>query len=337
MPPTSKHIGIALAAAGAGAALAVTVSALPAYGAQEDGWQSAGKGKTSGISGIALAGAGSAADGVDAIVVRDNKDAGENRIATVDYRDGKAPEVDPLDWKGSALPGDLEALDDVPGEEGGYLAVESSGDAYHLKVEDGVAKVVDTFALPAVASGDEIENLTLGAPPAPEASGDPAASSASPGSDAARDGKLVAVWGDRGEDDRPGTLHAAPVSFDSAGEGHFGEVQSGEVKAPYPSEDVRHASDTELTKSGALLVSSASDPGDDGPFDSAAYTAGHVSLDGSGAVSLSVEKDPEALKKFEKHKIEALACLPGSDKAILGTDDENEGGSLTTAGGLCGG
>lgn len=326
MPPT-KLIRIALASAGAGAALAVAAGALPAYGAAaDDGWQSAGKGKTSGISGIAPAAAGSAsaADGVDAIVVRDNKDAGENRIASVSYEDGKDPQVEPLDWKGDALPTDLEALAGVPGEKGGYLAAESSGKTYHLQVEGGTAKVVDTFELPGVESGAEIENLTLGTPP----------SSAAPSGGRAE--KLVAVWGDRGEDDSPAELNAAPLSFDSEGKSKFGDVRSGEVQAPFPSEDVRHASDAHLTGKGALLVSSASDPGDDGPFDSAVYTAGQVTLDASGAVSLSLEKDPEAMKKFEKHKIEALTCLPDSDKALLGTDDENDGGSLTTTGGLCG-
>jgi len=314
-------------AAGAGAALAVTATVLPVHAADGDGWQSVGKGKTDGISGIAVTDAGGT-DDVDAIVVRDNKDSGENRAAAVSYHDGEDPEVDPLDWEGSALPSDLEALDGVPGEQGGYLAVASSGTAYHFQVADGAAKVVDTFTLPAVESGDEIENFTLGTPPV---------SAAGAAGASAQDGQLVAVWGDRGEDDRPGTLHAAPVSFDPAGKSEFGEVQSAEVRAPYPAEHVRHASDTELTASGELLVSSASDPGDDGPFDSALYTAGQVSLSGSGAVTLTVVKDPEVLKKFEKHKIEALACLPGSDKAVLGTDDENDGGSLTTADGHCGG
>ncbi|NLU73163.1 hypothetical protein HCC61_10800 [Streptomyces sp. HNM0575] len=318
----------ALATVGAGTLIAAV--ALPAAYAGDGGddWQSAGKGKTSGISGIAVSGTAGAADDVDAIVVRDNKEPDENRVASVAYRDGKDPDVDPLDWKGGSPPSDLEALAAVPGEKNGYLAVASSGEAFHLQVADGEAKVVDTFTLPAVEFGDEIENLALGTP---------SSSAAAAHGTSAREGKLVAVWGDRGKDDRPGTLHAAPLSFDSSGKSHFGDVQSAEVRAPYPTEDVRHASDTELTESGALVVSSASDPGDDGPFDSAVYAAGRVSLDDSGAVVLSVAKEPEVLKKFEKHKVEALACLPGSDKAVLGTDDENDGGSLTTAGGLCGG
>ncbi|WP_314173979.1 hypothetical protein [Streptomyces winkii] len=322
MPPT-KHLRTTLAVVGAGAGLAVSAAVLPtAYAAHDDGWQSAGKGKTAGISGIAVSGTEGSKDDVDAIVVRDNKKSGENRIASVRYRDGKDPDVDPLDWKGGEPPGDLEALAGVPGEKGGYLAVASSGTAYHLQVDGGAAQAVDSFTLPAVESGDEIENLAIGTPPS--SAGAPA-----------QEGKLVAVWGDRGEDDRPGTLHAAAVSVDPSGGSHFGEVRSAEVRAPYPTENVRHASDTGLTESGALLVSSASDPGDDGPFDSALYIAGRVSLDDKGEAVLSVEKDPEALKKFGKHKIEALACLPGSDKAVLGTDDENDGGSLTTAGGVC--
>ncbi|OEV08343.1 hypothetical protein [Streptomyces nanshensis] len=319
MPPT-KLIRISVAAVGAGAALAVAVGGLPAYGADGDGWQSVGKGKTEGVSGISVAadgsgsGAGSAAESVSAVFVRDNKEDGENRISSVTYRDGEDPDVQPLEWKGEQ-PVDLEALDNVPGEQGGYLAAESSGKAYHLRVSGGTAEVVDSFTLPEVESGAEIEDLTLAAP--------------------GGDGKLVAVWGDRGEDDTPGTLYAAPLTLDADGKGTFGDVESGEVEAPYPDDDVRHASDADLTDSGALLVSSASDPGDDGPFDSAVYTAAHVTLDGSGAVGLSVEKDPEVLEKFKKHKVEAIDCLPGSDEAVLGTDDEKDGGSLTTVGGLC--
>ena len=309
--------------AGAAAALATAATVLPAYAGDGDGWQSAGKGKTSGISGIAVAGSEGGKDAVDAIIVRDNKKSDENRIASVSYKDGEDPEVDPLDWEGDALPTDLEALDNVPGEPGGYLAVESSGKAYHLRVKGGTAEAVATFTLPAVESGDEIENFTIGTPASDGAS--------------TEDGKQVAVWGNRVRHDRPGTLHAATVSFDAAGEAQFGEVESAEVSAPYPAKDVRHASDARLTDSGALVVSSASDPGDDGPFDSAVYTAGRVSLSDSGAVTLSVDEDPEVLKKFEKHKVEALTCLPGSDKAVLGTDDENEGGSLTTTDGICGG
>ncbi|MFI6768933.1 hypothetical protein [Streptomyces sp. NPDC050355] len=42
-------------------------------------------------------------------------------------------------------------------------------------------------------------------------------------------------------------------------------------------------------------------------------------------------RDREYVALAAGHKIEAPACLPGSSTGILGTDDENDGGSVTTA------
>jgi len=328
----SKIFAGTVAAAGTAAALAFAATALPAHASDDADWQSVGKGKTSGVSGIAVtAHPGASDDDLDAVFVRDNKDAGQNRISAVTYRQGKDPKVTALDWKGGELPADLEALDGVPGEADGYVAVASSGTAYHVKVADGAATVLSSFELPDVGSDDSIEDFTLAAPPSAGAAGSPERT----GGARAGEQKLAAVWADRGDDDRSGTLHAAPVSFGREGGARFGAVQSAEVRAPYPKDDVRHASDAELTDSGALLVTAAADPGDDGPFDSAVYTAAHVSLDGSGAVRLTTVKDPEAKRKFPGHKTEALDCVPGSGRAVLGSDDENDGGSLTAAGGIC--
>ncbi|MEU6476685.1 hypothetical protein ABZ858_07290 [Streptomyces sp. NPDC047017] len=139
----------------------------------------------------------------------------------------------------------------------------------------------------------------------------------------------------RGQDSRPGTLHAASISFGATGGARLGNVRSAQVRAPYPAEHVRHASDVEVTGSGTLLVSSAADPGDDGPFASAVYAAGRVTLDRSGTVRLTVFEHPRTLRKSAGHKVEAIGCVPGSSRAVLGTDDENAGGSLTVVAGLC--
>jgi hypothetical protein len=111
----------------------------------------------------------------------------------------------------------------------------------------------------------------------------------------------------------------------------FGAVTKAVYRAPYPGHAVRHASDLSVTDSGRLLIASASDEGDDGPFDAAVTDAGSVSLDRSGRVRLTVAHLPGILRKFSGHKIEAVDCVPGSGTAVLGTDDENAGGSLTTA------
>ncbi|WP_055701663.1 hypothetical protein [Streptomyces silaceus] len=273
-----------------------------------DGWQRAGDDITSGISGLALA---SRADGAThALVVRDNKEPGQNRVADLTYRPGSSAVVEPLAWAGGGEPVDLEAIEAVPGATDEYVALASRGLVYRLKVTGSEAQVLDTSPLPAIADGDDYESFAL----------------------TSRHGRLAAVWADRGAGkDRPATVHAAPFSFNTYGEADFGPVTTARFRAPYPTGDVRHASDLSVTETGRLLVGSASDAGDDGPFDSAVLDAGKVSVSRSGAVRLSVDTSPDVLRTFKGHKIEAVECVPGTRTAVLGTDDENGGGSVNSA------
>lgn len=303
-----KTLLTAMTALGAGIAMVLGTglsTAQPAAGR----WHQVGDDMKSGISGLAVT---SRSGGeLRALVVRDNKRPGENRIAEVTHRLGRPAEVAAITWQDGIEPVDLEAVDAVPGTSDEFVAVASRGLAYHVKLTDAgeTAKVLDIMPLPAIGAGDNFESFTL----------------------TARNGKTAALWADRGEGaDRPATLYAAPFSINSYGESEFGEVRKATLRAPYPKGDVRHASDIEVTESGRILFSSASDAGDDGPFDSAVSDAGRLTVTSAGQVRLSVAKSPELLAKFDGHKIEALHCVPGSDLAALGTDDENAGGSLTT-------
>ncbi|MFC8130149.1 hypothetical protein [Streptomyces sp. NPDC057302] len=303
-----KTVLTAIAATGAGLAVVLSTG-LSSAQPKAAPWQQVGGDIKSGISGLAVT--SRSGDALHALVVRDNKRPGENRIAEVTYRPGQAAVATPVTWQGGAEPIDLEAIDAVPGTSDEYVAVASRGLAYHLKLMDAgeAVQVLDIAPLPAIGTGDDFESFAL----------------------TSRHGKTAAIWADRGAGaDRPATLYAAPFSINSYGESKFGAVQKATLRAPYPKEDVRHASDIEVTKSGRLLVSSASDAGDDGPFDSAVSDAGRLFVNSAGKVRLSVDKSPELLKKFEGHKIEALHCLPKSPLAALGTDDENAGGSVTT-------
>ncbi|MGW0535048.1 hypothetical protein [Streptomyces sp. NPDC003032] len=300
----------ALVTAGA----ATTPATSPATGS---GWQRAGDDITSGVSGLALTGR---ADGAThALIVRDNKKPGQNRIAALTLRPGRSATVEPITWAGTGEPIDLEAIEAVPGTSDEYVALASRGLLYHLKTTGSAGsavEVVDVSPLPAIADGDDYESFAL----------------------TSHRGKLAAVWADRGAGKAdPSTLRAAPFSFNKYGESDFGPVTTAaRYRAPYPSGDVRHVSDISVTASGRLLISSASDPGDDGPFDSAVTDAGRVSIDArSGKVRLSVAKSPDLLRKFDGVKIEALECVPNSRTAILGTDDENAGGSVDSTA-LCG-
>ncbi|WP_258565227.1 hypothetical protein [Streptomyces sp. WELS2] len=297
-------------AAGTGVTVARTNDA-PALAAT--GWTQVGHDVRSGISGLTVT--SRTHDAYRVLIALDNKRPGETRIARLDYRagdSGRTATVQPLEWRGGAEPIDVEAIESVPGASDEYLAVSSRGLVYHIEVtDDGKAvQVRDLSPLPAIGEGDDFESFAL----------------------VSRNDKLAAVWADRGEGDgRPATLYAAPLSFNQYGESVFGTVTKAAYRAPYPTQDLRHASDIAVTDSGRLLIASASDEGDDGPFDSAVSDAGSVSLDRSGRVRLTMARSPEILRKFKGHKVEAVDCVSGSGTAILGTDDENAGGALTTA------
>ncbi|MEV8319141.1 hypothetical protein AB0Q95_33785 [Streptomyces sp. NPDC059900] len=306
-----KTVLTAIVALGTGAAVAFgagpsTAQPKPAT----DPWVQIGSDIKSGVSGLTVTSRSGGT--LHTLVVRDNKKPGENRVAEATYRPGRAPEVSPITWRGGPEPVDLEALDAVPGTSDEFVAVASRGLAYHVKLTDAgeAVEVLDIAPLPAIGTGDNFESFSL----------------------TSQNGKLAALWADRGAGKkRPSVVYSAPFSFNSYGEAEFGKVKKSAFRAPYPSGDVRHVSDIDVTKSGRVLVSSASDSGDDGPFDSAVSDAGKLSVSRAGAVRLSLAESPKLLEKFKGHKIEALHCLPGTHRAALGTDDENAGGSVTTS------
>ncbi|MFG3104894.1 hypothetical protein ACGFZL_30855 [Streptomyces sp. NPDC048182] len=278
--------------------------------ASATGWQQVGRDMKSGVSGIAVdPGPGGARR---FLVVRDNKRPGENRLARVTPAAGRGrtPAVEPLDWRGGAEPVDLEALAAVPGAPDEYLALASRGLVYHLKVgEAGAVEVLDLSPLPAIAAGDNFESLAL----------------------VSRHGRTAAVWADRGAGaGRPATLSAAPLAFDAYGAPVFGTVTHAVFRASSPRGNIRHASDITVTGTGRLLIASAADEGDDGPFASSVSDAGRVSVDRSGRVRLSTAS-PRLLKTYPADKIEALSCMAGSGTAVLGTDNENAGGGVGIA------
>jgi hypothetical protein len=260
-------------------------------------WTRVGTGLTGGVSGVA------AQPGGGWVVVRDNKTAGQNRVALMTA----AGAVTPLTWPGTA-PQDLEAIDSVPGKPGQYAVVTSAGSGRVISVTGTTLKVVGSFTLPTGRVENEAFALTrLGT-------------------------KTVAVWGNRGSAGTPGRLFTA--AFNVA-QGTFAAVDQGTVQVPYPTTDVRHISDAEVL-GGRIVVASASDAGNDGPFASALYDVGTVRLV-SGRPRLSLVP-PASLATYADHKIEAISCSGASGDSgvsgvsgVLGTDDENLGGWVAPA------
>ncbi|MFF0476941.1 hypothetical protein [Streptomyces sp. NPDC004284] len=287
-------------------ALLAVLGGAPAGAA--DAWQRVGGDSRSGVSGLAYEGRTEDGDGVNALVVHDNKRSGQPRLSRI-TRTENSTVIAPLAWEG-AEPVDLEAVEAVPGMPGEYLALTGRGILYRLKVAGSTATVVDYTPLPAIGEGDDFESFAL----------------------VARDGKLAALWADRGAGaGRPATLYAASLTFAPWGQPLFGSVSQRTYRSSYPADDAtRHISDIALTDSGRILVGSAGDAGDDGPFDSAVSDAGRVTVSATGRVRITLAASPTVLGRFPGYKIEAVECLPGSSDAALGTDDENLGGYVRT-------
>lgn len=285
----------------AATALLTTLGTAPA-GADSE-WQKVGGDARSGVSGLAYEGRTGDGTGVHVLVVHDNKRSGQQLLSRITHREG-ADGISPITWDGP------EPIDAIPGMPGEYLALTSRGIVYRLAVTGSTATVVDYSPLPAIGEGDDFESFAL----------------------VAQDGKLAAVWADRGAGaDRPATLYATALTFAPWGQPQFGAVTRRAYRAAYPTDHgTRHISDISVTGSGRIIVSSAADAGDDGPFDSAVSDAGRVTVSAVGRVRVTLAASPTVLGTFPQYKIEGVECLPGSTVALLGTDDENLGGYMRT-------
>jgi hypothetical protein len=293
---------------------AILATALPAQAATALHWQRVGTGITGGVSGIALVAGASVGSGrADVLIARDNKKDGENRISAVRLRPGKAPVVTPLAWKG-ALPKDVEALDAVPGLKNHYIALASEGTAYHISVAGGTATVQGTpVSLPNRKDGDNYESFALFRN---------------------SKGKLFAVWATRGKNADKAVVRTATATVGKKSLRIGATSDTDKFAVPFPTaNEVRHVSDLKVLSDGTVLVSSAQDPNDDnGPFSSAVYNAGKLTIKGGKpALHLKKKGSLRALRTFttkDDRKVEGIVALPGG-QAIWGTDDENLGGSVT--------
>ncbi|WP_157551049.1 hypothetical protein [Nocardioides jensenii] len=254
-------------------------------------WTRVGTGITQGISGIAPAASGW-------VIVRDNKTSGQNRVALL----SDTHVVRNLTWPGTA-PSDLEAIGAVPAQAGRYAVVTSSGSGRVISISGTTLRVIRAFTLPAGRLENESFALT-------------------------RVGSTtVAVWANRGSTTTAGGLFAATFNVSR---GTFGRVVRADVTVPWPTTNVRPISDATVLSGGRIVISSASDNGNNGPFDAALYAVGTVSL--SSGQALLTMTGPVALGTHPGHKIEGLACK--GTAGILGTDDENLGGWVA-AGAFC--
>ena len=240
------------------------------------------------------------------LVVHDNKKPEQIRATLFSINRGNVPTYTPLKWTSDEVPVDLEAVTPVPGITGQYMALASAGRVYHIKL-DWRSNSIDTvkaFDLPMVPKGADFEGFEL----------------------QKINGQMLAVWGERGDTQKAATIFWSKFDLDNY---KFAEVGWESFRVHYPLTDVRHISDIKVDTSGGVFITAASDPGDGGPFSSAAYYAGAFQIDHQRKVAFNRAKSLTPLFRFEYRKVEAFEFVPGADGGmIFGTDDEDLGASL---------
>ena len=271
--------------------------------APNSNWRPTGRGTTRGISGLALL--QQERGSVSFLAVLDNKRADEPRLMRLTARAGQAPQSQDLAWPGFEPPKDLEALTRVPGDPSQFFAITSAGRLYHLRAIDqaNAVELLGESDLLNAAETPEIEAFDL--------------QYVGP--------HLMAIWAARG--DGPTAAVLSWGKFDPW-QRNVQDVQKAEFRTPWPQQSARHISDLRVDANGNVLVVSTSDPGDDGPFESAAYVAGTLRAHNS-SVRFELNSSPVRLRALEKHKAEAIELLPGaSGGLVFGADNENHGGAI---------
>ncbi|WP_413173863.1 hypothetical protein [Anabaena azotica] len=257
-----------------------------------------------GISGIALINQQN--DKLDFLIVHDNKKPNQGRLAIISLQGKNQPEYLPLNWPSKKLPTDLEGLTSIPDTKSlEFIAVNSQGKAYHLQLDSNKKSlsILKEFDLPAITKDSNFESFCL----------------------QKIDNQLIATWGHRGEGEEPAKIYWGKLNLTKY---QITNIDSANFKVPFPDGNVRHISDLKIDNAGIVYITSANDAGNDGPFQSAVYVAGYLSLNGN-KIEWRPNQQLFPIYRDKYHKIEGLEIIPGAaGGVIVGTDDENMGASV---------
>jgi hypothetical protein len=268
-------------------------------------WRPVRGGIAFGISGMVLLTQQS--DSNSFLVAHDNKQKNQGRLAIITIKGEEPPQYFPLKWpSNTSLPVDLESLTAVPGtSEPTFMAATSAGKVYHFRLDASKQSIsiLKVFDLQNIAKGSNFEGFAV----------------------QRIDDQLIAVWAHRGEDNDPAVLTWGRLDLNTY---QITSISSVKLKVPFPVSAVRHISDLKVDSAGVLFISSATDNGDNGPFESAVYVAGAFGIR-EQQIIFRQNSQLVPLYRFRYHKVEAIDLVPGRNGGlIVGSDDENMGGSV---------
>jgi len=268
-------------------------------------WRPVRGGIQFGISGMTLLGSQSGSDSF--LVVHDNKEKSQGRLAIITIKGQDSPQYSPMNWpSGTDLPIDLESLTAVPGTSNPtFMAATSAGKVYYFSLDasNQNISILKVFNLPNIPQKSNFEGFAL----------------------QKINGELIAVWAHRGAYKEPARVYWGRLNLNTY---QITPIDAARLEVPWPISDVRHISDIKIDPAGVVFITSASDKGDDGPYESAVYVAGAF---GSRNQSITFQQNSQLvpLYRFKHHKIEAIELVPGQTGGmIVGSDDENMGSSV---------
>ena len=251
---------------------------------------------------IAISGISPTSDTNKYLVVHDNKKKGQLRVGLINLAADSLYEG--LKWPGETLPIDLEALSNIPGLQNEYIAMGSWGFCYWIKLDlqSNTLDIIKEFRIPDSGPPLNLESFLI----------------------IRKNNNTYATWAHRGSDNEESILFWGSISlFDD--NINISVEDSVFINLPWPIKSKRHMSDMDIDDNNAIWTSATSDPGDDGPYQSAIYKIGSFQIKNNEMKFILATPHFKQFV-FESNKVEAMTII--KNKMVFATDDENLGAAI---------
>ncbi|WP_395297554.1 hypothetical protein ACF9IK_31960 [Kitasatospora hibisci] len=222
--------------------------------------------------------------------------------------------IQELDVRFPSVPNDLESIARVPGRNEALL-VESNADGsdpdptIYLARWDKDLNVEIAGSVPWPETPEPLVNVEATAV-------------------ATVHGRDYFVYAERRQGSDTTNINMTSLTIGRNGEITFGTTWTSIPFTAAEPPGARPATGLDIDAKGNLYISSAYDPGNLGPFDSAVYRAATVRPGGAIGASLHPVEPPQQIARSSGLKVEGVALVAGSYPIFISDDDEDYGGLL---------